>query len=140
MPSPEENLLFDVERMLRDTNGQPQYYDRHGEPLTGVLAWAEWMEDEENKRVALDSFYGTDISTVCLGLDHNWGEGPPIIFETMVFSHDSFYDGLTRRYSTEAQARKGHVRTVWYVARWHWLAATLSIAAVLVALVVMARA
>lgn len=25
------------------------------------------------------------VSTVFLGIDHNWGEGPPLLFETMVF-------------------------------------------------------
>lgn len=29
---------------------------------------------------------GRTVSTVFLGLDHGWGEGPPLVFETMVFN------------------------------------------------------
>jgi hypothetical protein len=50
------------------------------------------------------------VSTVFLGLDHNFGEGgAPLLFETMVF-------GLPgedcRRYSTWAEAEEGHARIV----------------------------
>lgn len=46
------------------------------------------------------------VSTVLLVLDHQWGDGPPIIFETMVFG--GRWDQEMDRYSTEAQALAGH--------------------------------
>ena len=52
-----------------------------------------------------------EVSTVWLGLDHNWRpEGPPLIFETMVFELPRRvpYEGLMCRYSTLAQAQHGH--------------------------------
>jgi hypothetical protein len=49
---------------------------------------------------------------VFLGMDHGWGEGPPQIFETVVFHSSSRYEPL-ERYSTEAQAVAGHRRMVW---------------------------
>lgn len=57
------------------------------------------------------------VSTVFLGLDHQWGDGPPLIFETMVFADgdDDLLDwsgAETYRYSTKAEALEGHQRVV----------------------------
>ena len=50
------------------------------------------------------------VSTVFLGLDHNWNGGPPILFETMVFGgpHNEYQE----RYATWDQAEKDHDRVV----------------------------
>jgi hypothetical protein len=54
------------------------------------------------------------ISTVFLGLNHGWGDGPPMWFESMAFQNpDDNWDGLgvdvaMRRYSTFAEASSGH--------------------------------
>ena len=53
---------------------------------------------------------GYEVSTVWMGLDHNWMGGQPMIFETMVFSKDG--GGYMERYSTESEARAGHKRIV----------------------------
>lgn len=47
------------------------------------------------------------ISTVWLGLDHSFGYGPPLIFETMVFKGGES-DLDCERYSTEEEALAGH--------------------------------
>lgn len=52
----------------------------------------------------------TRVSTVWLGLDHRFGEGPPLIFESMVFGGE--YDGYARRYSTFEAAKEGHENIV----------------------------
>jgi hypothetical protein len=59
------------------------------------------------------------VSTVWLGLDHSFDDGPPLIFETMIFvprlkdrSRPSSPDCWTERYSTQDQARLGHERVV----------------------------
>ena len=39
----------------------------------------------DNRRVAHDVKDGISVSTVFLSLDYQWGEGPPLIFETMIF-------------------------------------------------------
>lgn len=142
MPDRFEQLRENIEgKMLRDSYG-PTYYNRRGEPLTDVLEWAEWMSDEkfeENRRVGMDRFYGTEVSTVCLGLDHSFTrDGPPIIFETMTFTADGSEECW--RYHTEAEAMRGHRVALGRMAWPHRLAAVLSIVAVLVALVVMAGA
>ena len=59
---------------------------------------------------------GKWISTIWLGLDHGFyngphPEGPALIFETMVFtSKESLVDVECERYSTEEEAVAGHER------------------------------
>lgn len=53
-----------------------------------------------------------EVSTVDLGLDHSFGLGEPLYYETMVFVVDDYgidYRGVfQKRYTTEEQAREGH--------------------------------
>lgn len=49
------------------------------------------------------------VSTVWLGLDHNFGFGEPHIFETMAFADESWSEmNYTQRYPTRAAAEAGH--------------------------------
>jgi hypothetical protein len=57
--------------------------------------------------VGKDTINDVDVSTVFLNLDHNHsGEGPPILFETMIFGGK--YDQYQWRYCTWDEAKKGH--------------------------------
>lgn len=47
--------------------------------------WGGWFEQQDNRRVASTEIGGQSVSTIFLGIDHQWGEGPPLLFETMVF-------------------------------------------------------
>lgn len=100
-----------------DATDQPRYYDRSGKPID-MHQWAKWGEDVAYKRIRETTIGDYWISTVWLGLNHNFGSGPPLIFETMVFyrgeSDSDIMDGgeWMDRYSTEAQAVKGHERMV----------------------------
>ena len=97
-------------------------YRRDGTPITGedaVLQWA-YMSEQEDRRVALTLLTAGDctvkVSTVFLGLDHNFsGGGPPLIFETMAFGDDT---EVIDRYPNEEQALAGHRATVAEVASW----------------------
>ncbi len=60
--------------------------------------------------MAKDSVGDVNVSTVHLGLDHAWGCGPPLIFETMVFGGE--HDQECWRYSNLADAREGHARAL----------------------------
>ena len=56
----------------------------------------------------------TRVSTVFLALDHRYsGDGPPILFETMVFGGPC--DGLQERYCTLQEAQEGHEAMVEHV-------------------------
>lgn len=80
------------------------YYDRAGNPIDTDTFRRMWPVQQ---RVAFDRIGDVDISTVWLGLDHNFsGEGPPLIFETMVFG--GRHDQEQQRYATEQAALFGH--------------------------------
>lgn len=52
-----------------------------------------------------------NVSTVFLRLDHNFfGEGPPILFETMIFGGP--LDGYQLRYATWEEAEEGHEKAI----------------------------
>lgn len=74
--------------------------------------WALAFENLEYKRVAAFKDERLSISTVWLGLNHNFDEsGPPHIFETMIFAHGDInerYNELQWRWSTEQEAKEGH--------------------------------
>jgi hypothetical protein len=81
------------------------YFHRDGRP---AASYAE-IQDEMSfpaKRVAIDHVGPAEISTVYLGFNHRFGDGPPLIFESMVFGGP--LDQETRRYATELEARAGH--------------------------------
>jgi hypothetical protein len=53
---------------------------------------------------------GVQVSTVFLGLDHSFGEGPPLLFETLVSG--GALAGKMDRYTTWEEAEQGHARMV----------------------------
>lgn len=67
--------------------------------------FAEWFETAD-RRVGISKKDNVMVSTVFLGIDHNWGEGDPILFETLVFVNEKEVDGT--RYSTYHEAKAGH--------------------------------
>lgn len=86
-------------------------------PEPDLLTWARWMEDPEHRTVAQTEIGATVISTIFLGLDHRHvGEGPPILFETMVFVDGEASDYM-RRCSTWLEAEAQHARAVEFVNR-----------------------
>ena len=71
-----------------------------------VIAWGEFFEVDSNRRVAQTSIGEASVSTVFLGLDHQFVDGPPLLFETMVFGGS--LDQEMDRYSTWKEAEAGH--------------------------------
>ena len=70
-----------------------------------------WMQDAD-RTVALDTVDDWTISTVFLGIDHEWSDdAPPLLFETMVFEGDST-TGVVWRYTTWEEAERGHRNVV----------------------------
>ena len=86
------------------------YYDRQGRPMT-LVEWAETFEHQSDYKIVEQTTLpnGRWVSTVWLGLNHQYGDGPPLIFETLVFSqHGEWSEVDGERYSTEDEARAGH--------------------------------
>jgi hypothetical protein len=75
-------------------------------PTHDPMKWGRMMEDIDTRRVAQNTVGDVWVSTVFLGLDHNWGDGPPLLFETMAFRDKQ--EIAMDRYSTWAEAEAGH--------------------------------
>lgn len=74
---------------------------------------ATWAID--HRRIDRTTVNQYDVSTVFLGVDHGFGGGPPLLFETMVFddtAEERYADLYCERYSTKAEAQAGHDRVV----------------------------
>lgn len=92
---------------------RPRYYILDGhypKAVDDMMEWAMWFEGFENRRVAKTEIGEVTVSTVFLGLDHSFSNGPPVLFESMVF--EGPLDGETRRYSTWRDAEIGHEELV----------------------------
>jgi hypothetical protein len=75
-------------------------------PIDDPLAWANYMEG--NRIVRQDETIGGLVSTVFLGIDHNWFHtGPPPLWETMIFDADDGREHM-ERYSSLEDAKRGH--------------------------------
>ena len=76
-------------------------------PCDDMLQWGLWFQTAD-RRVAQDQLPdGVIVSTVFLGLDHRFvGDGPPLLFETMIFGGQ--HDGYQDRYATWTEAECGH--------------------------------
>src|SRR5215831_3729719 len=72
------------------------------------LDWTMWFENVSNRRVGWTQVTSeVTVSTVFLGLDHRFvGEGPPILFETMIFGGP--LDQQIWRYASWDDAEAGH--------------------------------
>ena len=89
--------------------------DKKPVPIADLLEWAKAFGAMAGRRVAEDfvrrekgNIVGKiHVSTVFLGIDHQWGDGPPLLFETMVFG-DCALDESQERYSTWEEAEAGH--------------------------------
>ncbi len=90
-----------------------------------ALGFAVWYEDIRNRKVAFDELPdGTEVSTVFLGIDHNFrsmcncgaahadgGDRRPLLFETAVRRPQQGYDPIARS-ATRAEALEGHALIV----------------------------
>ena len=55
--------------------------DENHRPVRAPLSlWGPWFEHLENRQVAETSTQTSRISTVFLGLNHQWTKGPPLLF------------------------------------------------------------
>lgn len=87
--------------------------DEQGNPVPepDLETWARWFEAagtaRQVARTEIDEAY---VSTVFLGIDHNFMGGAPILFETMIFGGP--WDQGQWRYMSRAQAIAAHDQIV----------------------------
>ncbi len=61
--------------------------DEAGTPVKATLhEWAAWFQKSPNRIVKKEHIGESQVSTIFLGIDHNYADGPPLLWETMVFS------------------------------------------------------
>lgn len=93
---------------------RPMYYRLTSEhevvPASRAEALALFESIAESRRVALDQVGDARVSTVFLSLDHGFGGGPPLVFESMVFGGE--HHEAQWRYSTWQEAVDGHAAIV----------------------------
>lgn len=90
--------------------------DGHKTVACDLLTWARWLdENNESRIVKKDTVGKSRVSTVFLGLDHSFGDGPPLLFETLVF--EGPLEDEMDRYSTWEEAERGHAVMVERVMR-----------------------
>lgn len=94
------------------------YYNMDGEPIDDIQAMLLFRNF--NDRIVAQTYIGegldeVHVSTVLLVINHQFGNGPPLIFETMVFGGNLDQDQY--RYSTLEEAKEGHARAVLLVTK-----------------------
>jgi len=84
-----------------------------------ILEFGRWFETAD-RHVALTMTRHFVVSTVFLGIDHNfWGEGDPVLFETMVFARQHGSPFSPHFATGDEQGCWRHC--TWDDAqRWHW--------------------
>lgn len=95
-------MRYGIGRYILDEKGNPKE-----EP--DLMKWAEWFEAAD-RFVAKTKTWGSEVSTVFIGLDHSFGMGVPLLYETMVFGGK--LDGEMNRYATKEEAEAGHKEMV----------------------------
>lgn len=89
-------------------------------PCDDITEWVQLIEAGDARTVFQATVDGYFVSTVFLGIDHNWSGGVPILFETMIFLRREEVEeqadwelvGYQRRYSTWLEAEQGHEEAV----------------------------
>jgi len=86
-----------------------------GQPVPApVEEWARWWQADgakgpDSERIVAQTTVAEQIvSTVFLGLDHQLGSGPPLLYETAVYSQADGHWTILERYPTREMAQRGH--------------------------------
>jgi len=103
-----------IERLTMFINDKFKLVGHEVVAVPDVLEWAQWFETAERKVMSTTLIDGSRISTFFLGLNHQWGDGPPVLFETALFSGEKTFVPLlmcevresevVARYSTWGEA------------------------------------
>lgn len=84
--------------------------DRKPVPVESLEEWAK-SYDITDRHVARDKIGDVEISTVFMGVNHRiHGDGPPLVFETMIFG--GAHDWHKTRASTWEEAEQQHAVAV----------------------------
>ena len=85
--------------------------ERRPRPEADVQVWGKCFELADRIVQVTQITATVQVSTVFLGIDHSFGHGPPILWETMIFGGRLSEE--QERYQTYEQALAGHARMCW---------------------------
>jgi hypothetical protein len=126
-------IVWEAPEIPLGSHARPKAYYPDGEPilddelLPATLKWAMLFEQRNKERIVgqTRTLYGERLSTVWLGLDHNFfGTGPPLIYETMLFApadRDADVEYITRFFDKTPDPEKdaGYNRRRAYIAKYY---------------------
>jgi hypothetical protein len=92
-----------------------RWYDMDGNELHDMDEVERLLINADARRIAFTELGDVRVSTILLVLDHNFGPGPPMIFETMIFGGGEELDGWCERTPNKIAALAAHDRAVAYV-------------------------
>lgn len=101
--------------MTMTIRGEPRWYRLDGHTAVPCASIEEWAQhhDVVGRIVKQEDMGPFFVSTVFLGIDHRFGPGDPLLFETMIFrGHGSGNDVYQTRCSTWEQAEAMHANAV----------------------------
>jgi hypothetical protein len=76
----------------------------------GILEWNGWFQTADRRVAETQVSPEVKVSTVFLGINHQFRLGRPLLFETMIFGGPR--DGSQWRYMTWKEAVAGHTLAV----------------------------
>jgi hypothetical protein len=102
--------VIDSRYYLLDDDNQPHPVD-----FEEMCAWRRSTENFNVLRK--DDVAGVVVSTIFLGIDHGFGDGLPVLWETMVFRREAdgsinYTDIDGERYTSHADAIAGHTSVI----------------------------
>lgn len=101
-----EQRMLDIYYILDDAGEDPH----HPASMDEYFEWCTKVGGI-TMQIALDVLPGdVRVSTIFMSLDHGFGSGAPVLYETMVFG--GLDRGYQRRYRTKKQALAGHKQTI----------------------------
>jgi hypothetical protein len=79
---------------------------------TDLITWGMWFENLNNRIVGYTEITSEiTVSTIFIGIDHRiYGNGPPLLFETIIFGGP--LDEHQWRYASYDDAQTGHAAAV----------------------------
>lgn len=118
----------DLNEFLDQPSDRHWKLDKNGEPVRckNLREWTTYTDGPDanerfRQRVVARTRVGScEVSTVFLLLDHSWGDGPPVLWETMIFTdspNHRLHHNCTRCAGKREQAEAMHAEIVAQVAK-----------------------
>lgn len=83
-----------------------------------ALTWSRSLYKKE-RQIGFSPMPVGRVSTVFLGLDHSFGQGPPVLFEMMVFISEEEKGEVQLRCRTYDEAKELHFKGIRKARSWH---------------------